>query len=572
MSVVMDRREQRIAAPRQLEFLPPHLMVRREPVLRLAEPLVDKPEQDNFHLSQARKLTERNRNSPAAWARLAQAELASDNRGAATGAALNALKMMDPLDGGAALAASIVLVACGRTEDAERALGRLEGTQKTRSLSPLRTFRATLAAQRGDFKQALRLVAGVGSPEAWSLQGWINLEQHDYPNAIKFYRRSLREGKADPEVLTNIGYAHAALGQRDRAIRDTQYALSLRPANHSRVGLNLVAYYCAEGAFDDAIEVLRTLQEGAPRNLDLWFAEADVHLSRGNPEQAHRTLRRIRTGLWAHLSESQQAELTANLAFLGWMIEKHSKREAATEILRELKRVDYSTPRLAEMLPPLLDRFSDAKTLREVMVSTLRANPDKPLRFLDMNLAVLEKRFAEATALSVAWVEDEPLNSAPAVAATFLLADVAGDPEAAIELGLKALRRMPAAKSLANNVAYSLALAGRAEEAKRFVPEDHSPQSAATAGLVALCLGDRKRAIECYGRAFSRAARTNDSDLEALVALNAMMAVRCFGGDLTDEDLGVPALTPSEAWADQPRFEITFKRLERMGIELSRLD
>jgi tetratricopeptide (TPR) repeat protein len=572
MTVVLDKREQQIAAPRQLEFLPPRLMVRREPVVRLAKQPEGEPEWDDFHLFQARQLTERNRNSPAAWARLAQAELIAGDHDAAVGAALTSLEIMDPIDGGAALADAIVLVSCNRNEDAERALARLEAPGDAHALQPLRTFRATLAAQRGDFDHALKLMSGVETSEGWSLLGWIKLQQHDYANAIKFYRRALREGRADPEVLTNIGYAHAALGQRDRAIRDTQYALSLRPANQSRVGLNLSAYYSAEGAYDNALQVLRGLQEDAPRELDLWFAQADVYLSMGEPKKAERTLRRIRTGLWAHLSVSQQAELTANMAFLGWMLEKRSKKEAAAEILRELERVEYSTPRLAEMLPPLLDHFSDAKTLRKVLVSTLRANPGKKLRFLDVNLAVLERRFSDAIELSVAWVKDEPLNSTPAVAATYLLSDVAGDPEAASELGLQALRRMPAAKMLANNVAYSLTLAGRAEEARRWVPEDHSPQSAATAGLVAMRLGDQEQAVQCYRRAFSRAAKSNDPDLVALVALNAKMAVHCFGGDLTEDDLGVPAVEFSDSWDDQARFEIIHQKLDRMGIELPRSD
>ena len=568
MTVVMDRREQQIAAPRQLESLPPHLMVRRDPIVRLARaPEVSSEEVDDFHLLQARQLTERNQSSPAAWARLAQAELASGNQEAAKGAALTALKRMEVVDGGPALASAIVLVACGKAEDAESALGHLEVGVKNNSPAPLRTFRATLAAQRGDCRQALDLVSGVDTPEGWSLQGWIKLQQHEYANAINFYRRALRDGSPDPEVLTNIGYAHAALGQRERAIRDTQYALSLRPANQSRVGLNLVAYYCAEGKFDAAIKTVRVLQENAPRDLDLWFTEADVNLSMGKPDQALRVLRRIRTSLWAHLSELQQAELTGNLAFLGWMVGKMSKRQAAAEILQELRKVDFSTPRLVEILPPLLDRFSDAKALREVLVSTLRVNPDSQLRFLDVNLAVLERRFNEATELSVAWVEDEPLNSAAAVAATYLLADVEGDLEAASDLGLMALRRMPAAKALANNVAYTLALSGRAREASEIVPEDKSPQSAATAGLVALCLDDRDRALECYRRALDRAAAPNDPDLKALVVLNTTMAVQRFADDSFGDELGLPELVFSDAWSDQPRFEIAFEKLARMGIE-----
>ncbi len=569
MTVVMDSREQQLAAPKRTEFLPPHLMVRRKPVLRLAQqPIEQEPERNDFYLRQSRQLTERNPNSPAAWARLAQAELISGDRDAAIGSALTALKKMDDADGGPALAAAIVLVACERAEQAEAALQRLEGVQGIRSLAPLRTFRAALAAQRRDYEQALRLVTGIESPESWSLQGWIKLEQHDYPAAINFYRRALYKGRADPEVLTNIGYAHAALGQRERAIRDTRYALSLRPANRSRVGLNLVAYYAAEGAIEDAMKVLRSLQEEAPRDLDLWFVQAHLHLSHGNAEDADRTLRRIRTSLWAHLSISQQAELTANVAFVRWRLGKRSKREAAEEILQELNRVEFSTPRLAEMLPPLLDRFSDAKTLREVVVSTSQANPDYPLPYLDVHLAVLEHRFDDATAKSVAWAKVEPMNSTAALAATYLLGDVAGDAKAASELGLSSLRKMPAADALANNVAYALAFADRAQEAESLVPEDGSPQCAATSGLVALRLGKNQHAIKSYRAAFERARKNPDSDLEALVALHAKMALHLFGADLTEDELGIPDVQFSKEWADQPRFEITLRMLKRLGVEV----
>lgn len=567
MALVMDRGERQIAAPKQLEFLPPHLMGPRDPIMRLARASDEDPQGDDFHVLQARRLTERNPTSAAAWARLAQAELGADNLQSAAGAASSALEKMNPVDGAAALAAAIVLVACGRTEEAERALRDLEANGHAQSFGGLRTFRATLAAQRGDCDQALRLVSGLDTPESWSLQGWINLQQRDYANAIRSYRRALKEGRADPEILTNIGYAHAALGQRDRAIRDTQYALSLRPANQSRVGLNLVAYYCADGRFDDAIKVLRTLQEQSPHDLDLWFAEAGVKVSMGIPREAHRTLRRIRTSLWAHLSEMQQAELTSNLAFVGWLIGKHSKKDAASEVLRELRRVDYSAPRLTEMLPPLLDRFSDAKTLREVLVSTMQANPGVRLPFLDVNLAVLERRFDDATTLSVEWVDDEPLNPAPALAATFLLVDVACDPYAASELGLKALRRIPAANALANNVAYALALANRAEEAKSIVPEDQTPQCTATRGLIALCLGDREEALVQYRHALSLAAEANDPDLVALVALNVMIGLQRFGGDLSAEEVALPTVRFSDTWTDQPRFEIIVKKMERLGVQ-----
>ncbi len=569
MSIVLDDREQNLAAPSGLEFLPPSVLSRREPVLRLAVPVEAPAEQDETNVVQARDLIERQPSSPAAWARLSQAELAVGNRSAAAAAALAALGRMERSESGPALAAAVVLVACDHLDDAEEALRRLSsvGSSGKKELSPpLLAFWAGLAAARHDFDHALEILSGVKSAEADAMRGWVELQRGNYRKAIKFYRHALRDGPPDPATLTNIGYAHAALGQRERAIRDTQYALSLAPAERSRVGLNLVAYYVSEGRFKKAMELLRALQADAPRDLDLRFAEAHLHFIAEKPERSRQVLQRARTTLWAHLSEVQQAELSANLTFVLWRLQKRTNTEAAKEIVRDLEGVDFAAVRVAEMLPALLDRFSDSRVLNRVLTRTQQANPDRQLFCLEAHAALLDHRFDEAVEISVRWAGTAPLSPVAATAATFLLADLADDPGQAVEIGLPALNRMPSAKSLANNVAYSLALVGRAEEARTVLPEDSSPQALTTAGLVALRLGETHRAIDRYRVAHQRAEKNDDGDLAALIVLHARMAVHCFAPELGDEALGLPEFVLPDGWEDKPRFAIALEMLKRKGI------
>jgi tetratricopeptide (TPR) repeat protein len=563
VTVVLDNRNQ-LAGPRGLEFLPPPVLGSpREPIMRLAAPAeTEIEEQTDFHLAQARELVERHSSSPAAWARLAQAELISGTPEAAIGAAQAALKHMPEPDGGPALAASIVLAACGKAEEAEAGLRRLDVSQ-----GPLVTFRAALAAERGDFDEALQLISRESSYEAHTLRAWIRLEQENYPEAIRWYRQALRIGGPSPAVLTNIGYAHAVLGQRERAVRDTQQALSLNPSERSRVGLNLFTYYLDGGESDRALKLVRALEEEAPRDIDLRFAEAHLHLSEGRLKDARRALRRARTSLWAHLSEQEQAELVANVAFVDWRTEKRTKAEAIEQILDELKRIDYASVRIVEMLPTLLDRFSEAELFKRLLARTHQAHAEDPLYSLEMHAAVLEHRFEDATEISIAWAKSAPLTPAAASAATYLLTDAVGDPARAVEIGLPAARRMPGARALNNNVAYALALLGNPSQGRRLVPDDTLPQTTATRALIALRLGAEDEAVDLYQQAFSRAKRSGDSDLPALVSMYAETAIQLFAKRVQTEDLKFPKLQTSEGWADQPRFEIAFRILDRAGVE-----
>jgi tetratricopeptide (TPR) repeat protein len=571
MTVVLPD-DQRLAAPNDWDFLsPPTFGGLHDPFLEPPTAPDDEKEQDDLHLRQARDLAERHTGSASAWARLAQAELIAGEREAAIGAAQASLKQMERPDRGAALAASIVLAACDRPELAEAALRRLDDTLgRTQAPldDPLLVFRAGLAATHKDYATALGLLADAHSAEASGLRGWIFLAKHDYPAAIHAYREALRKGWVDPLVLTNIGYAHAALGNREKAIRDTAYALSLNPPQRTRVGLNLVGYYVSGGELDRALALLRSLQKEEPHEVDLWFAEAHLRLSAARPQEALRVLRRVRTSRWAHLSTTQQAELAANLAFLRWHLGKMSVGEAAREISHELERSEFASVRVAEMLPALMNRFSNAKVLKGILAKTHQAT-DAPLYYLEMHAAILERRFEEAVEISLTWVRCEPLNSSAATTATYLLTDIADDVAKAIEIGLPAVRKMPAVMPLANNVAYALALAGRPQEARRLVPHNPTAQATATRALIELRLGETDTALALYREAFERASKSGDPDLSALVALHARRALRCFGEGANEEDLGLPEIEPKPDWAEQPRFAIAARMLTRHGVELT---
>lgn len=561
MTLTLETRQQ-LVAPRRLRSMPPSFVGPPTHELPTGLPF-ERADLPPSFVTNARALVERHPSSPTALARLAQAEQAAGNLQEAVAAARATLaQATEHPDLSAELGAITVLVASGSTAEAEQELARFapEG--------PLAVVYAELAAERNGFEEALDRLEGENSAEAWTLRGWVKLKQGDYRGAIHSFRRAMRESGPTPAVLTNIGLAHAALGERKRAIVETRQALALVPSRMNRVAFNLASYYMAGGDYQEALAVIRSRQDASPRDIEPLFAEARVHLAVGEFERARRPLRRARTSLWAYLGDRERAELNANLIFVDWHLDGISTRQAAGKVVRELQRIDYSSLPIAEMLTVLLPNFSDLDLFRKVLARVRQAHPRESLRGLEVHRAVLERRFHDATELAVQWANECIFDSVPAVIASYLLCDVAGDFPRAVEIGQAALRRTPANSLLSNNVAYALALSGRPTEAKRWMPPQDTPHHIATRALVALRAGRRDEARAGYEASFTEAKDSNASGLPALVLLHAHMAFADFAPEVEPPASVKEGTELPEGWDDDPRFAITLMMLEKRDIPL----
>jgi tetratricopeptide (TPR) repeat protein len=557
MSVTLETRQQ-LAAPRLLRSLPPFLGPASEDT---ALPF-DRPELPPSFVTTARALVDRNPGSATALARLAQAEQAAGNGDEAIAAARAALaQARRQPDQAATLAAIIVLEGTDHARDAEDELDRLTVD------GPLGVVHARLAADRGAYEEALRRLGSHDSSDAWALRGWINLKQREFRAAIACFRRTMRIAGPSPSVLTNVGLAHAALGERKRAIAETRQALFLVPSQTNRVGFNLASYYLAGGEFEGALAIVRSLQEQRPRDIQPLFAEARIHLSMGRTEQAQRPLRRARTALWAYLTDVERAELEANLAFLEWHLDGLSTRAAAAKVIRELQRIDYRSLRIAGMLPVLLPHFSDVGLFNTLLAQLRKAHPREPLDALEVHRAVLERRFDDAADHAARWARQSVFDAEPAITATLLLCDVACDFESAIEIGRLALRRTPAATVLQNNLAYALALAGRPDDARRHMPVGDTPHEIATRALIALRAGNVEAARRGYTAAFSAAKASRDPVLPALVALHTHMAFEDFAPVADRPHAVVEGVTMPDAWEDDRRFAVALTMMQKRRLD-----
>lgn len=572
LTLLIDEKDQ-LAAPNRLETVVPPLFEFAlvgdvpPPVVNLVPDSLEEELEPSF-LRQARALIELDGDSSMAHARLAQAAVIADEHDVAVEAARKALALArahEPPDESAIFSATRTLMACGQMEDAERSLLDLDPS------GPALVLSATLAARRGDLDAAFRRLGDDESVDSWDLRGWIALSERHFDQAIRFYRKATRGGGPSPVVLANQGLAHAALGAQERAISETRQALALRPAEKRRIVLNLVAYLVANGYVDEAMGELRHLQDDFPGDIELAFAEAHWRLAVGDAERAAKRLRNARDTLPAETTDTQRAELTANLAYLRWYCGEQSREDAANEVLRRLRSIDWASSRLAAMLPVLLCRYSELDRLAEAGKRLAAANRDCRFHSIEVQRAILEDRTTEATRLAVDWANDEIFAPEAAMTATFMLIDVEDEFDQAAKLGIEALRRMPAAYYLTNNVAYALVLSGQVDRAHYLLQRNgrDSLYHLATNGLIAAWRGEVDAGLRMYDEAEEWAERDRLPEAATFVAINRRL-VETVPYDTSGYDIDKPIVLP-EGWDDNPYFVWRLRMLRRRGASLENI-
>jgi Flp pilus assembly protein TadD len=574
MSLTETEKNQ-LAGPRRLEELPPPPFgfadlegnaqdepAQALPVVDIVPDSLEIPE-PSFLVS-AKLLASSFNESAMARSRLAQAEIAAGNKDEAARHAIEALELPDAdTDASATFAAVRTLAATGAYTQAEEMLDKLAKP------GPLALLHATLAARRGDLDAAFERLGDDESPDAWELRGWISLQQSHFDQAIRFYRKAMRATDPGPTLLANLGLAHASLGAPEKAITETRQALARGPLQHRRVALNLIAYLFSIGASDEGFRELRKLQEEYPKDIELVFAEAHWALAVGESDRAGRRLRYARSSLWDFATELQKAELLANRAYLDYYTSKISTKEAADQVIAQMQKTEWKSTRLVSMIPILLNQYSDADRLAKVREEVSNAHPTQKFRVLDLHLAVLRDDIDEALRQALKWTKEALFSPEASSWAIFLLTQVEDRFEEASRIGRCALRRMPAAVVVANNTAYSLALAGRADEAKVLLrrEEDGEMLHLATQGLIQAVRGNIDEANRLYDRAEEEATSRNGvASASVLVNLHRRL-IGVVAPETDPSRIAKPVELPAD-WDDHPPYVLCLRMLKRQNAPL----
>lgn len=494
----------------------------------------------NSSLRLARDAAKQHPQNPLAHARLAQAAQAAGEIEEATGAARRALTLaLDTANAPAAHAAITVLNATGHGDE----LTVLVDDPRAAHLP--QTLRAGAAIAAGELSAALGVLTDLAdtasdSPQTLSLLTWLHIKRGEYRQALTSGRRAQRAGASGLALYTNLGYAHAALGNLPQAIKLTRQALTLAPA-HRAVALNLVLYHKLSGQQDEALALLDRLRDGGDLDIQLALATAAVMAYAREHDDARRVLQRVRASAeWAHATASRRAHLEANLAFLRWKTGAADDHTTITSMRRALIATGYQSVSIAYLLCNLLIHSRDASLLANIIDRMRKHHDLGELAGMRMALALLEQDPVETLRLAVEWSETDVLNPNAASYAVLLTADLTGDYRQAAEFGLRALARAPSHLTLLNNTVFALALAGEHVRARRIIDTvkdagDLVVEITATRGLVALMAGEAECGLHGYRDAWDLARAKGDEQLADRVAINAVLACHTAG-------LGVPVI------------------------------
>ena len=478
----------------------------------------------------ARDLAEHHPHSPTARVRLAQALAAAGQMSAAASVASDALERAQQEGDRSAVSAAYAIISAFEPGGEQFRRLKMDG------LSAIAI--ASLAARDGDFDEAWRAIAPEESSSGDALRGWIALKRSNFQAAVGYLRRSLRAGNASPSVLTNLGYAHAALGSHSKALKATHEALVLAPGRR-RTAFNLINFNSLFGQEDSASDVLDGLSEKYPNDLDVVFARARRELGMHQADRAVRTLRRAQMTLSEYTTGGQRFELRANIAYTAWLAGNVSLATAQTEVSAQIAEGHQSALRVGSMLPPLFRRVSDLPHLVETR-ALFAENAAMPR--LDVHMAALSGEFDAAARSAENWAREAIFDPDAATAATYLISCSLGDHERAAKIGLRALEIMPSVHLVRNNTVYSLAMSGEistAREVAEGLPMQ-TPHELATHALVMLATSRIDAALSKYQEAYKLARRVGDEHLARLVLANQAIGFKHFAPHIPIDRVPLP--------------------------------
>ena len=541
---LLNRRSDRLAAPTEA------MTSRPEPLglsTSWADESADEADGVRSVLEQAEQLVARHPSSTAALARLAHAALAAGSESRARQAAKRVLADKDATEDPPSLvSAAQVLAVTGDMGLAEEALARLAG----RSFPHLYS---QFAVERGDFQTALARLDESDDAISESLRGWIFLQCGQFTDAIRTFRQVISRGFVSPDLYINLGYAYGAVGSIRKAIRATQSAVGLAPANRT-ASFNLAAFRAAAGDEEGALSALRPLSQYYPESLRISFAIADVHSKFQHHDIAERELRRASTSKAAWAAHPiERSELKANIAALQGIQGKRDPLGVRATILGCLESTGYRSLSLARMLAPMFKRVSEADALAVIHRELGRLHNAEDLSPVSARVAFLRLDFAQATNATEAWVASDPFDLQAGAMLTYLLLEVRNDPSAAAQVGRMMLRRYPMDAVLSNNTAYALVLLGECDEAQRLLAaSDDNLLALATKALAEVRLGNIDEGLQLYETAALAAAKMPEySDATQLIRYRAAQVARIFGRrpSHNESDLALEL-------ADDPRFHV----------------
>jgi len=456
------------------------------------------------------------------------------------------------LDPSSARIAAEVLTRIGQGKYAYDALASIADDETLRM-----TF-AAVAASLGRYAEAIHALEGIHTAFADAHRGYIAAAQEKWSEAVRFLRAALHSEPDDVDSLFNLSIALWNLGSTKKATRTALQATLVSPGRRD-ISFNYLEMLLGQEDLDRfEHEIKRLRASGIDSDAGLTLFEARGVARRGNHPRAIALANQARALATQNGDMATRILVDANLPFLKWEAGRVT-RDQVTNHLRTLISQYPDAEVVLIKFAQMASRKSDAQLLRDArtrvghMANVYNA-------YLDHQIAVLEGNAHDAAAAASEWLRHEPNNPGAAAAAVISLG--IGEerwPEAAA-VAEEALRRFPNEKSVVNNAAYVVAMAGNPAKAIAAIEHVGSDDFVlkATLGLANLAAGNIAEGMRLYREAANQ-AEGDDPSLRSLMTAYQALVMRQL--DLADRVPGnelqaialVPVALPDD-WDNRPDF------------------
>ena len=228
---------------------------------------------------------------------------------------------------------------------------------------------AMMATVLGEEDRAARLLSSVlhddpGVMLAYELLGNIYLEQQRLEDAEALWQKAIALGNDEADSLFGLAMAHQGLGKLEAAALGFARALALDP-DHTRARYHLARLRLEEGGFEEAERLMRdALREQSDSSFELVLAEA--LMARGKSEEALPLLRR--------LEEDRSDDVRVHLS-LGNLLLERGDLAGAMKSLRRAESINPNEAAIFNALGSVFARQGDQKQALQAFQEAVRLDP-----------------------------------------------------------------------------------------------------------------------------------------------------------------------------------------------------
>lgn len=418
--------------------------------------------------------------------------------------------------------------------------------------------------------EAWAILEGTDGELVKSFRGFLLAARGDYREAISQLRAALRDDPNDAEAAVNLSVSFWQIGARGKAIATALRATRVAPGRRD-LSLHYLELLLAAGDVSKAASEIDALkQRKVVSDSRFLVLQARVALEKDEPPRALPLLEKALTEASTEGNDGLGVEIAANLAVLRHRMGRLDRDKAVDE-LAKLARQHPGDESVVVCLANTVSRSSEAPALRRAIEALTTTTTPARRAFLAHQIAWLDADNDRAGDAAAEWFAHESAN--PRAAAAALVAVGIGQERwnDAAAIADAAVARFPTNSTVVNNGAYILAMAGRAEEAIRYLAPlaDSEFVARATLGLAYLANGEVDRGMRLYREA-GKAAEKADSSWHSLMTAYQALVVRQLGLRVSEAPEVISALAlapmplPSD-WEDQPDFMRLYRVSEKHG-------